>query len=255
MKKSIFITFLACYLITSCNNNSSTASSPLLNSDNVDTATVTISNEKVHVAINSPEDIFQTDYISFEVLHHEPSDSRGTFSLEKSDGYKDVTSIGAKCWNLIFYNTKTKDYYLLEPTKKFLIYDYKLNDTANGKIVRNLARFDIQFDDNKDGKFTNADAKRMYVSSRLGKGFHQVSPEGVSVQSYQFSPKENFIVIHGIKDTNKDGLFDNKDRVFIYRLNLNQVAESIEPAQILFTKTFQDSLQKRVEIDWKLPNN
>ncbi len=254
MKKNIALAFLACFLMISCQKTASHPPVPVPTSDNSDTTSVTLDNQKVHLDINNPSDIWQTDYLIFEVSHREDygGSSRGLFG---ESSYKEVKSIGAKCWNLMFYNSKTQEYYLLDTDKKMLIYNYKLNDTAQGKVVRNVARYDLQFDDNQDGKFTNADAKRLFISSRLGKGFRQVSPENVSVSHYQLAPKGDFIIIYGVKDTNKDGVFDQKDRIFVYRLDLNQDFEKMVTAQLLVPKEFQDKLQKKVETDWLLPTN
>jgi hypothetical protein len=257
MKKNIFILLSMlsiCVLLLSCQERASRPPVNAPNADNSDTTSVTIASEKVRLDINNPIDIWQTDYLSFEVSHREDynTSSRGLFD---ESSYKEVKSVGAKCWNLMFYNTKTQEYYLLDADKKMLIYAYKLNDTAHGKVVRNMARYDLQFDDNQDGKFTNADAKRLFISSRLGKGLRQVSPEKVSVSHYQFAPKGDFIIIYGIKDTNRDGFFDQKDRVFVYRLDMNQDFEKIVTAQLLVPKEFQDKLQKKVETEWLLPTN
>jgi hypothetical protein len=252
MKKVVLLAFLGIFLVISCQNSPSNSPIQMPKSDDLDTVLVTINSEKVHAEMGVPNDVFQTDYITFEVSHREDDWERGVLE-SGSYSYKSVESVGAKCWNLMFYNAKTQDHYLLDSTRKMLIYDYELNDTAKGKLVRNLARYGVQFDDNKDGKFTDLDAKRLFVSSRLGKGFHQVSPENISVNRYLFSPKENFIVIYGTKDTNKDGHFDAKDRVYVYRLDLNQAAETMATAQFMVPKEFQDKLQRKVETDWVLP--
>ena len=254
MKKYILTLFATCFFLISCQETPPRSPVNMPDADGSDTTSALIGNQKVQLNINNPSDIWQTDYLTFEVSHRENYDgsSRGFFD---ETSYKEVKSVGAKCWNLMFYNPKTQEHYLLDTTKKMLIYKYQLNDTARGKVVRNWARYDLQFDDNKDGKFTNADAKRLFISSRLGKGFRQVSPENVSVSYYQFAPKGDFIVIYGVKDTNKDGIFDQKDRVFIYRLDLNQDVEKMVTAQLLVPKAFQDKLQKTVEKEWLLPTD
>jgi hypothetical protein len=248
----IFLIFLGSLFMLSCRNEPRKTSNPTPNPQQSDTAAFK-QDENVRLIIDHPTDIWKTDYIAFRVFHRELGRGGRNFFSYNESSYKEIKSVGASCWNLIFYNAKTRDYYLLDSTKKMLIYDYKLNDTAQGKITRDIARYDVQFDDNKDGKFTDADAKRFFVSDRLGKFFHQVSPEGVSVQRYQFAPKENFIFIYGKKDTNNDGLFDEKDQDTLYRLDLNQSAEKLTVAQPVFSKEFEKMLQKRVETDWKLP--
>jgi hypothetical protein len=252
MKKILLFAFSGIFLAMSCQNNTPQTPSQMPNADGSDTASAMIGDEKIHVNIDAPDDIFQTDYLAFAVSNRENYEDRGMLEYGSS-GYKKDDWSGAKCWNLMFYNAKTQDYYLLDSTRKMLIYSYELNDTAKGKLVRNWAHYDVQFDDNKDGKFTDMDAKRLFVSSRLGKSFHQVSPENISVGRYQFSPKENFMVIYGIKDTNKDGHFDAKDRVYVYRLDLNQAAETMATAQFMVPKEFQDKLQRKLETDWQLP--
>jgi hypothetical protein len=247
MKRLLFFASTNLVLLLGCGEKNNAPQPPIVQGS--DTTSIIIGDERVSFSIDSPKDILQTDYLAFEVAHHE--NNRGGSSFEYS-GSKNSNWEGANCWNLLFYNAKTREYYLLDSTKKMLIHSYELNDTAKGKVVRNIARYDIQFDDNQDGKFTDADAKRLFVSSRLGKNFHQVSPENVSVTNYQFSPKENFIILYGLKDTNRDGLFDSKDRTYVYRLDLNQEAEKIISAQMLIPKEFQDKLQKKVETDWQL---
>jgi hypothetical protein len=253
MKALIAILFLSILCLTSCQDNRS--NNPLQNSTSEKNDSLTEEyDQNVHLVINDPTDIWKTDYIAFEVFHRNNTGDRSIFSYDEVV-YKEAKSVGASCWNLIFYNTKTRDYNLLDSVKKMLIYDYELNDTSEGKVTRNIARYEIKFDDNKDGKFTNSDSKRLFVSDRLGKSFHQVSPEGLNVINYQFAPKENFILIFGTKDTNNDGVFDEKDKESIYRLDMSQSAVNTEIAQPVFSNSFEKMLQKRVETDWKLPKN
>jgi hypothetical protein len=217
-------------------------------------STAVLSNEKIHLHISNPQDIWATDYLAFEIKHSQNYQGRNVFEYYDS-GYKKVESVGAKCWNLAFYNTRNRDYYLLEPTKKMMIYQYELNDTSNGRVNRDFGLYNVQFDDNKDGKFTDADAKRLFVSTRLGKNFHQVSPDGVDMRHKSFSPKENFLIIYGAKDSNNDGFFNEKDQEIVYRLDLNQSAETMTVAQPIFSKDFQNALQRKIETEWKLNGN
>ena len=237
-------------LVTSCQCEKP-KNQPSTNSEKPLDSTAVLTNEKVHLVIDNPENIWATDYLAFEVKHVQNSRNWSTFDYNES-GYKKVESVGAKCWNLAFYNTKSREYYLLEPTKKMMIYQYELNDTSKGRVNRDFGLYVTQFDDNKDGKFTNSDAKRLFVSTRLGKSFHQVSPEGVDMRYKAFSPKENFLIIYGTKDSNNDGLYDEKDQEIVYRLDLNQTAETMVAAQPIFSKDFQNMLQRKVETEWKL---
>ena len=95
MKKYIFILFPACFLILSCQKTASRPPVNMPNTDNSDTTSATISSEKVRLDINNPNDIWQTDYLSFEVSHREDYDgsSRGFFD---ETSYKEVKSVGAK---------------------------------------------------------------------------------------------------------------------------------------------------------------
>jgi hypothetical protein len=243
---TLMILVIACQREKPNTPSTSTAEKPL-------DSTAVLSNEKIHLVINNPENIWATDYLAFEVKHRQNYQGRSIFDSYES-GYKKVESVGAKCWNLAFYNTQSREYYLLEPTKKMMIYQYELNDTSNGRINRDFGLYEVQFDDNKDGKFTGADAKRLFVSTRLGKSFHQVSPDGVDMRHKAFSPKENFLMIYGAKDSNNDGLFNEKDQEIVYRLDLNQTAETMTVAQPIFSKDFQNMLQRKVETEWKLPD-
>lgn len=254
MKRVILFAFLGSFLVLSCRNEQKNSPNQKPTTAQNDT-TSAIYDETMHLLINDPTDIWQTDYLAFRVFHRENSRGGRDFFSYNEAGYKDVKSMSGSCWNLVFYNTKTRSYYLLDSIKKMLIYDYNLNDTAHGKITRHLARYTVQFDDNKDGKFTIADAKRFFVSDRLGKSFHQVSPQGVSVLRYEFAPKENFLLIYGLKDANQDGVFDEKDHSSVYRLDLNQSAENTETAQPVFSTEFENRLQKRAEKEWKLPKD
>jgi uncharacterized protein YihD (DUF1040 family) len=250
MKPVIAFAFLLSCLLGGCRNESPKTPNQAPNPTISDTTAVKY-DENVHLLVNNPTDIWQTDYLAFQVSHRENNKGRSYFSSDEAV-YKEATSVGATCWNLVFYNTKSEEYYLLDSTRKMLIYEYDLNDTAKGKVIRNIARYDVQFDDNKDSKFTNADAKRLFVSDRLGRFFHQISPEGVSVLRYKFAPKENFILLYGKRDANQDGVFDEKDPESVYRLDMNQTAEKTSIAHRVFSKEFEEKLQKRVETDWKL---
>jgi hypothetical protein len=247
----LFITTLM-ILVTACQREKPN-NPPSSNSEKLVDSTAILSNEKVHLVIHNPENIWGTDYLAFEVKHVQNNRDRGYFDYYEN-GYKKLESIGAKCWNLAFYNTKSRDYYLLEPTKKMMIYLYELNDTSKGRINRDFGLYTVKFDDNNDGKFTEADAKRLFVSTRLGKSFHQVSPEGISMDYKEFSTKENFMIIYGTKDSNNDGLYNGKDSEIVYRLDLNQTAETMTVAQPIFSKDFQNMLQRKVETEWKLPD-
>ena len=39
-----------------------------------------------------------------------------------------------------------------------------------------------------------------------------MSPQNARVDHYQFAPKDDFMLIYGLKDTNKDGVFDPRPR-------------------------------------------
>lgn len=82
-------------------------------------------------------------------------------------------------------------------------------------------------DTNQDGAIDSNDIKSLYTSTDLGKNFSKVSTELHELIDWKFLESTNKIYFRTIEDTNKNGAFDDKDKIHYHLVNLkdNKISE------------------------------
>jgi len=178
---------------------------------------------------------------------------------EEDRGLSSSYSSPATYWNIIFYNTATGRYHLLDDKRKMVIYSYdpKNSDTGSSSSsefreggynqVDNLLYYSITITDfNNDGKLNSDDPTYLFVSDKNGKNFKQVSPNNVNVSSWQTIKKTNKVLLQVTKDSNNDKEFTDKDETNPMVYDLNKAGTSKE----IFTEEFKETLKNTLDIQW-----
>jgi len=183
---------------------------------------------------------------------------------EKEDGsirlYSKENGNGNMYWNIIFHNYKSGENTLLEPEKKILIggYDYnngyyRRDSYSAGKVETykqsRYVFYTVYTDDyNSDKKLGTSDPAYFFISNPDGSGFKQVSPPGISITQKAFPKNNPFLLLSGMRDSNKDKKFDANDELVYYKVNM---ADSTFKTEEIFNQTFKIKLKKLFDKNWK----
>ena len=188
------------------------------------------------------------DYVMYplEISKEAQSDLGGSYG-ESSYGRKNFY------WNIIFYNTKTQEYHLLDDNKKMLIssYDFNVQSSMNSnyevkfhKMKGNNIYYDITvLDYNKDGHLDSKDPHYLFMSDNEGRNFKQISPDSMSVNGWNVIEKTGKLLIQARKDTDGDKLFNNEDEIIPFVFDL----KSGENIKEIFNPKFKKEAQKLFE--------
>jgi hypothetical protein len=160
-------------------------------------------------------------------------------------------------WNIIFYNTSTKRYHLLDASRKMIINTYNtsyanseygsssdephsLNVTKRGNYIF----YSVVIDDfNKNGELDDNDPDYLFISDKNGNDFKQISPIGANVNSWELIEKTGKVLIQTVTDTNHDKKFADEVVVvpYIYDLKGGPTQQVFDPQ---FSKMVNDLHQK-----------
>lgn len=168
------------------------------------------------------------------------------FKIESSSEYK--------MKNLIFYNiTNDSCRYLFSDSLQIIrlikAYNYGQNYTgfslsiikdsvqADLELNRNNSQTKYTFNDfmlyevinedyNEDEKLSTEDPVYLYASANDGSGLKQITPRCYSYRYFQHFEKEKMLLAVLIMDSNADKKFDNNDREVIYKIDLEDFANS-----------------------------
>ena len=223
----IGIAFCYCLTLafhTSCKNNDGKVK-PKVPIDSIQWATDTLLSDKDSLLNGILQNIYSTvsidssDYILLPLaapLLAKEGKAQNTYYEEAS--YKS----GANYWNLIFYNTRTRESHLLD-TGKMLIRELFVNNLEmHGRFADQLVLYSIITRDfNGNGQLDPDDPGYLYISDKEGRNFRRVSPENASVQSWEFPGKRNFILMKLKYDRNKDAVFDQEDPSSLIRVDID----------------------------------
>ncbi len=196
------------------------------------------------------------DYILFPLQIKDAKDEEEpalSFSKQRGEG--------SLYWNVVFYNYKTSESKLLEPTKKILIGGYSFdyyssypnNAVSAGSIETHKETpyifYTVYSDDyNRDKKLGTDDPAYFYVSNDDGSNFKQVSPQNISITQKTFPKNNSFLLLEGLKDSNNDKKFDSDDEKVYYKVNMTDTALKVEE---IFNPSFKISLKKLFDKNWK----
>ena len=174
------------------------------------------------------------------------------FPLELANN-KDISSYDKKynfeLWNIAFYNTTTKKQHLLTKDK-ILISDYIIrydNEEKNppqNKFIFYLAH---SLDYNQNKHLDKKDPLYLYISDLNGKNFSLVSPPSMNVKNWKYISHSNKIVLSAQEDTDKNKVFDTKDKTLFFEINLNENQKPVE----LFSSDLQKEMNTLFQQYWK----
>lgn len=193
------------------------------------------------------------DFILFPLRIQNAKDEEESVML-----YSKQRSEGRFYWNIIFHNYKTGENTLLEPEKKVLIGGYEFTGYGGPVYVKgNMVTYKqtpfifytVYTDDyNEDKKLGTKDPAYCFVSNADGTGFRQVSPPNISITQKEFPKNSPYLLLSGIKDSNRDKKFDADDELVYYRVNM---ADSSLKTEEIFDAPFKIKLKKLFDKNWK----
>ena len=160
-------------------------------------------------------------------------------------------------WNLIFYNTETATKHLLTTKNKILIYSINMGGSSSSSsdvwtsginiFKDNIIYTVVSKDYNQNKSLDQDDPTYLFVSTKLGNDFRQISPDDYNITSWEVIKGTTKIIMQGQKDENGDKKFDQNDKTFplIVDLGLNKQANET------FENSYVDSLKKNLIGIWK----
>jgi hypothetical protein len=167
-------------------------------------------------------------------------------------------------WNIIFYNTATKRYRLLDTGRKMMINSYNTSyanrqyrytdpytsDVAERSALNAIKKSNYIFysiiihDFNGNGNLDNGDPDYLFISDKDGNNFRQISPDNCNVNSWELIKKSGKILMQTVSDTNHDKKFSNEDIVVPYVYDLKKGGKSEPVFDTQFSKMVNDLHQK-----------
>ncbi|MCD0478334.1 hypothetical protein LPB90_07685 [Chryseobacterium sp. LC2016-29] len=234
MKKNIFI--LSMISVISCSGNSeSTAGSSNINQESPI--------ENLNVQTTNFSEIDSSGVLMFPLRMGESKRE------SESSSYKEIPQ--SEFWNIMFYNSITNNYYLL--TKDKILIENFNDDYYNDAETISTNKTNYIFytarslDYNKDKLLNYQDPLYLYVSNKKGENFRQLSPNNFNLENWRYIKSTNKIVFSASKDSNKNNLFDDKDEVIAFEVNV----DSKELAKEIFSNETKNELKKLYDRDWK----
>jgi len=239
---------IAIFLLLSCgqeaNQPDSSGSSNFSDNTFVDTVAVLNNlNSNLNIQTNSFIEIDTSGIILFPLSMGETRRDGGSLD------YKETSN--NSYWNVIIYNSKTSDYYLLSERKMLIRNFHYTNSRENyidtAKTNKNIF-YRVTIDDyNKDKKLTTEDPEYLFVSDKEGRNFRQISPNNYNLKSWQLIKSSNKILMTLTKDNNTDKKFGEKDEVVTFEINIAQDTLANE----VFSTQFKNKLKILYDRDWK----
>lgn len=205
---------------------------------------------------NVPND--PTEKLNVQIENFSEIDTSGIFMFPLRMGetkgridsyeYKDMPY--NSYWNIIFYNSKTKEQHLLSD-KKMLIESFITNHESDSERNLNWAKnyifYNIKIQDiNKDSLLNENDPVYLFVSDKSGENFRQISPSHYDVHRWEMTNSE-LIILSASKDSNSNNKFDGEDEISIFEIDL----KSTEAPKEIFSEAFKKELKVLYGRDWK----
>ncbi len=227
------VSFILFSLILSCKNSNSGESNSSVQTDPT---------EKLNVQIENFSEIDTSGIFIFPLRMGESK------SRSESYEYKDMPY--SSYWNIIFYNSKTKERHLLSD-KKMLIENFNSdydNDAKRSQMGnKNYIFYNIRIQDiNKDSLLNENDPVYLFASDKSGKNFRQISPSNYNLGRWEMTNNE-FIILSASKDSNSNQRFDEEDEISIFEIDL----KSGESPKEIFSEEFKKELKTLYGKDWK----
>jgi hypothetical protein len=198
---------------------------------------------RLRLDFGEPVQIDTTPYVMFPLsVAHE---DRGFIMKSSGDG--------AYYWNIIFLDTKTGQYHLLEPAKKILIKAYDADQTSADEVINSHSIYKgktlfyevVTDDTNHDGKLDENDAVCLFISDEAGNNFKRISPAGYSIRSWKILKENNKVLINAVSaGSTKDDDADQQIVPFVYDI------QSGASARPVFATDFIEKTKKLFNRQW-----
>ena len=202
-KKLAVILFLfVCYSCTNTPNKHQTATSnnpqaeknKTLNKANSDS-------EELKLHFSAPTQVDTSAYVIYSLYMGEMNGS----SFKRMSGSEGTPH----SWNLIFLNTETHKYHLLDSSRRMLIRSFDADQESTDVVVNGHKEkskylfYSIITDDaNKDGKLDEGDPEYLFISDKTGNNFKQISPANFDVRGWKVINETNKVLISGVDSRN-----------------------------------------------------
>ncbi|SOD11877.1 hypothetical protein [Pedobacter xixiisoli] len=237
-----FIYLLILALVISCGQNNNQQQEKG-NSASDSLAVVNDPKNNLNIQTNSFSEIDSSGVLMFPLSMGETEREGGSLS------YKEMPNHGY--WNIIFYNSKTKEYYLLSERKMIVgNYDYKFGSDDNDNISQttNHIFYTVRTDDfNKDKKLTDQDPQYLFISDKFGNNFRQISPTNYNLNNWRYIKSSDKVIMTVGKDSDNNLEFDNSDEITTFEIELDKGTEAKE----VFGDDFKNKLKILFDRDWK----
>jgi hypothetical protein len=252
----VFIAMLA-IIIFGCNQPKNKKEETLNNSPKDSTQVLQSENG---IALNLIDEYQVTDTLNDFILFPLKIYNAKT-DEETVASYSKQRNEGNLFWNVVFLNYKTNETTLLEPNKKILIGGYNVEYYSNwgskampvgmiesAKQTKSIFYTVYTDDFNNDKKLGTDDPAYFYISNEDGTNFRQVSPPNVSILQKTFPKNNSILLLKGLRDSNNDKIFDDKDEKVYYKINMS---DSLLKPQEIFSPAYKLSLKKLFDKNWK----
>jgi len=200
---------------------------------------------KGNLHFSEPRQIDNSAFVMYQLDFPEKDQDSGSGSfISKSDRRPAY-------WNIIFLNSETHQYHLLDSSRKMRILSVNANRDADDAVPRSLIKsnyifYSITTDDvNKDGKLGDDDPDYLFISDKTGNNLKQISPAGYDVRSWKLISETNKVFMETvIAKPEKD---DDPEIVpFTYDL------ASGAPPQKVFAPDFINKTKALFNQQWKV---
>ncbi len=131
-------------------------------------------------------------------------------------------------WNIIFYNIESGQTNLLTKSK-MRISNYHANLRNVGPIISKSIIYEIcDTDNDKDNQLTYIDPEQLFISGPDGSNLTRLSPLGEHIHDFKVVPNSDKIIFSTQRDTNNDLIFDQKDELIWYLVDVSKEMKPIE---------------------------
>lgn len=156
-------------------------------------------------------------------------------------------------WNMIFLNTKTGEYHLLDTVRQMLIKGYDAGESSSrsetdGKSSTTGGHlfYEIITDDtNYDGKLDENDPVFLFMSDKEGENFKQISPANYHLRSWKLINETGKVLMYAVNQKEmKQDYQEQQVAVFVYDI------KSGAPARPAFSTDFINGAKKLFNEHW-----
>ncbi len=98
-----------------------------------------------------------------------------------------------------------------------------------------------------DKKLNSDDPEYLFVWDKEGNNFRQLSPEDYDLKSWLFVKSTNKILMAVAKDSDHNKIFEDKDEVTTFQIDIDQDNLSRE----IFSREFKNKLKMMFDPEWK----